>query len=44
VASYRVDRGAWLIGYRYLDVELEDGDVNLDLTLNGLVVGYGFTF
>lgn len=44
VATYRMKNGAWLFGYRYLDVELEDDDINIDLTMHGLMVGYGFIF
>lgn len=44
VASYRMKHGAWLFGYRYLSVELETGDSNTDITMNGPMVGYGFIF
>ena len=44
VANYRMTNGAWLFGYRYLTGELEAGDGNIDLTLMGPMIGYGFTF
>ena len=43
-AQYRVRHGAWLFGYRYLSVEVETGDSNTDITMNGPVVGFGFVF
>ena len=44
VGSYRMKHGAWLFGYRYLSVELETGDSNTKITMNGPMVGYGFMF
>lgn len=44
VGSYRMKRGAWLFGYRYLSVEVETGDSNTEITMNGPMVGYGFIF
>lgn len=44
VADYRMKRGAWLLGYRYMDVELESGGNEVDITMNGPMVGYGFKF
>lgn len=44
VFQYRMKHGAWLFGYRYLSVELETGDSNTDITMNGPMVGYGFIF
>ena len=43
-AQYRVKHGAWLFGYRYLSVEVETGNSNTDITMNGPVVGFGFVF
>jgi len=42
--DYRTHRGAWLFGYRYLDVELESGTSGLHMTMQGPAVGYGFVF
>ena len=44
IASYRMDNGAWLLGYRYLSVEIDNGPSNADLTVMGPIVGYGFIF
>jgi hypothetical protein len=44
VVNYRMTHGALLIGYRYLSVELESGGTSTDLTLDGPMIGYGFTF
>lgn len=44
VVQYETKHGAWLFGYRYLDVALKDNDKTLNITLNGLEVGYGFKF
>ena len=44
VVNYRMTHGAWLFGYRYLSVELENGGTDIDLTLDGPMIGYGFTF
>lgn len=44
VASYRMKRGAWVFGYRYLSVELETGGGNTDITMSGPMIGYGFIF
>lgn len=43
-AQYRVKHGAWLLGYRYLSVEVETGNSNTEITMNGPVVGFGFVF
>lgn len=42
--SYRMSNGSWIFGYRYMDVELGEGDRSLDLTLNGPIVAYAFGF
>jgi len=44
VANYKFSYGALILGYRYLSVELENGGTDIDLTLDGPMVGYGFTF
>src|SRR5690606_37408250 len=44
IAQYRTRNGAWLFGYRHLDIELEAGGSNTDLTLSGPLIGYGFRF
>lgn len=44
VAQYRMKRGMWAFGYRYLSVELEPRDTNVDITMSGPMIGYGFTF
>ena len=36
--------GAWFFGYRYLNREFKRDDADLDITLSGLEVGYGFRF
>jgi len=41
---YRTGNGAWVFGWRYLDGEIEPGRNALDITLNGPVIGYAFTF
>lgn len=44
VANYKMKHGAWLFGYRYLDISLENNANKVDITLNGVMVGYGFVF
>jgi hypothetical protein len=44
VGQYRLTHGAWLFGYRYLSVEVEDHRNRVDITMNGPMVGYGFIF
>ena len=44
VANYRMKRGAWFFGYRYLTVELESANSQTEITLDGVQVGYGFIF
>lgn len=44
VASYRMKRGTWVFGYRYLSVELQTGDSDTDITMSGPMIGYGFIF
>ncbi len=44
VFGYRTNRGAWLLGYRYLDIALEPGNNEVDSTMHGPLVGYGFVF
>jgi hypothetical protein len=43
--GYKTHHGAWYFGYRHLnvDVGLPEGH-NLDMTLSGAIVGYGFRF
>ena len=44
MASYKGQRGDWLIGYRYLSGNFNNDDGDLDITLSGFQVGYGFRF
>ena len=44
IAQYRTSNGAWLFGYRYLDIEIEKGDARSNITISGPGVGYGFRF
>lgn len=44
VAQYRMKRGAWFFGYRYLDAELETRNTSTHITLSGPAIGYGFNF
>ena len=44
LAGYRTGNGAWLFGYRYLEGEFGNGNLNVTLDLSGPVVGYGFRF
>lgn len=44
VASYRMRRGAWLFGYRYMSIDIETRGSTADLTMGGPMVGYGFIF
>lgn len=44
MAQYKTAHGAFLFGYRQLDVELETSGVQTDLAMSGPVMGYGFTF
>lgn len=44
VAQFRTRNGAWLFGYRHLDVELETGGANTNITMSGPEVGYAFRF
>lgn len=32
------------VGYRYMDIEIEEGNLDLELTYQGPLVGFGFTF
>ena len=40
----RSDKGAWLFGYRYLDISLKPAGQTLNLIMSGPIVGYAFTF
>ena len=44
MANYRMQRGAWLVGYRHLSGELQAGGATTDITATGPVVGYSFFF
>lgn len=44
IANYRTKHGAWLFGYRYLDIELESSSNEFHMTMQGPTVGYGFMF
>lgn len=41
---YSPGKGSWILGYRYMNVELGEGDRSLDLTLSGPVFAYAFGF
>lgn len=41
---YKVSKGSWVLGYRYMEVELGEGDRSLDLTMDGPVVAFSFGF
>ena len=41
---YRMGNGSLIAGYRYMEVELGEGDRSLDLTLNGPIFAYTFIF
>jgi hypothetical protein len=43
-ANYRTRNGAWYFGYRHLDVEVDTGNANTNITMSGPAVGYGFGF
>lgn len=44
MASYRTAHGSWLFGYRYLDGEFGNSNLDVDLNLSGPLLGYGFRF
>jgi len=44
VAQYLTSNGAWQFGYRYLDLSVDTNYLSTDLTLSGVVIGYGFRF
>ena len=44
VGNYRTDSGAWLFGYRYLDIDVEPTGQRINVTLSGPMIGYGFRF
>lgn len=44
VGQYRTTHGAWLFGYRYLDVRIEVDGRTTELKMHGPEVGYGFRF
>ncbi|GAB1596085.1 hypothetical protein [Lysobacter claricitrinus] len=44
IAQYHMNVGQWVFGYRYLDADFGEGDIDTRVTLNGPIVGYGFTF
>lgn len=44
VVLYRTGNGAWAFGYRHLDVEVEAGGRNTDITMTGPEIGYAFRF
>lgn len=41
---YRVGNGSWVAGYRYMDLELGEGNRQLDLTLSGPIIAFSFGF
>lgn len=44
VAQYRTGNGAWVFGYRHLDVEIEAAGRKTHITMSGPEVGYAFRF
>lgn len=44
VATYRMEYGAWLLGYRYLAIELDTRDSDTEISVHGPLIGYGFIF
>lgn len=44
VAQYRTGNGAWIFGYRYLDISMDSFQGASDLMVSGVMVGYGFRF
>jgi hypothetical protein len=44
LGQYHTHHGSWALGYRYLDVDLEDAGDTLSVTLDGPVIGYAFRF
>lgn len=42
--EYRMNRGAWLFGYRYLSIDMAAANRETTITLHGPLVGYGFVF
>jgi hypothetical protein len=42
--QYRTRNGAWLFGYRYLDVDLDAQGDTISITMHGPEIGYGFRF
>ncbi|HEY5802853.1 MAG TPA: hypothetical protein VIT90_04075 [Lysobacter sp.] len=44
LGQYRVKYGEWLLGYRYLTAEFEDQRRQIDITMSGPTVGFGFVF
>lgn len=42
--NYKMGNGAWLFGYRYLEVELPTTAQSVTIDLSGPVVGYAFSF
>jgi len=44
VAQRLTSNGAWQFGYRYFDLSVDTDRLATDVTLSGVVVGYGFRF
>lgn len=44
VAQYRMKRGAWLFGYRYLLVKVGTDENKTDITMGGPMIGYAMKF
>jgi hypothetical protein len=44
VGQYRTRNGGWVFGYKYFDVDLEQGGESLSVSLDGPVIGYAFRF
>ncbi|MGY1459436.1 hypothetical protein ACW5F0_12440 [Luteimonas sp. A534] len=44
IAQYRTSNGAWVVGYRHLEIAIEDGGAKVDLAMSGPLFGYAFVF
>lgn len=44
LAQYKMESGAWLFGYRYMNISLKNDNVKTEISLNGPTVGYAFQF
>ena len=44
VGAYKMEHGAWLFGYRYLAADLPTRRSDIEIDLQGPMIGYGFMF